>query len=126
MAAIERNFSMTHSLRLMRLTAVAGTLLIPVSVPAESQLGEDGRRATAHLIFKIVIPQVLSVEIGETLGVGGNSHSSHSLALMTAGGSEGHHIILSGSGHRSVAQFASCTHVGVGDTAAISCTVSML
>lgn len=114
---------MTHSLRLMRMTAVVGALLIPASVPAESQLGEDGRRATAHLMFKIVIPQVLSVEIGETLGIGGNNHS---LALLAAGASPGHQIILGRSGHRSVAQFAACSRVGSGDTAAMSCTVSML
>jgi hypothetical protein len=123
MAAATRNYSMTHSLRLIRLTAVVGALLIPASVPAESQLSEDGRRATAHLMFKIVIPQVLSVEIGETLAIGGNDHS---LALWAAGGTEGHHMILSGSGHRSVAQFAACTHVGAGNTAGMSCTVSML
>ncbi len=112
---------MTCSLRLKGLIAVAGSLLLPASLTAESRLGEDGQRATAHLLFKIVIPQVLSVEIGESLAVGGNNHS---LALLATGGPEGHHIILSTSGHRSVAQFAACSRAGAAD-GAMNCTVSM-
>jgi hypothetical protein len=121
MSAIARNSSMTCSLRLKGLIAVAGSLLLPASLTAESRLGEDGQRATAHLLFKIVIPQVLSVEIGESLAVGGNNHS---LALLATGGPEGHHIILSTSGHRSVAQFAACSRAGAAD-GAMNCTVSM-
>jgi hypothetical protein len=122
MTALKKTSNMTRCLRLKGLMALAGSLLLPASLPAESRLGEDGQRASAHLMFKIVIPQVLSVEIGETLAVGGNNHG---LTVWAARGSEGHQVILSAAGHRSVAQFAACTRAGAGDDTAMNCTVSM-
>jgi hypothetical protein len=114
---------MTWSVKLKGLMGAVGCLLLPLAVTAESRLGDDGQRAAARLMFKIVIPQVLSVEIGQTLSVGGNNSS---VFLLATGGSdaERHRVILSGSGRRSVVQFAACSHAER-DTAAMNCTVSM-
>jgi hypothetical protein len=114
---------MTWSVKLKGLMGAVACLLLPLAVTAESRLEDDGQRAAAHLMFKIVIPQVLSMEIGQTLAVGGNNPS---MFLLATGGSEAerHRVILSGSGHRSVAQFAVCSRAGR-DTAAMNCTVSM-
>jgi hypothetical protein len=113
---------MTWSVKLKGLIGAVGCLLLPLAVSAESRLGNDGQRAAAHVMFKIVIPQVLSVQIGQTLTVGGNNSSVFSWAT---GGPEAerHRVILSAFGHRSVVQFAACSHAGR-DTA-MSCTVSM-
>ena len=112
--------------------AAMGCLLLPVWAPGESNMGSDSQRsmqvATAHLKFKIVIPQVLSLEIVDAgragalaLAISGNDQKVY---RVSASGRVAHHsLILSGAGHRSIAQFASC------DTAPavplVSCTVSM-
>ncbi len=102
--------------------SIAMGCLLPLSVPAESQRATEGQQATAHLKFKIVIPQVLSLDIAESLTIGGNDRR---LALLPVGANAAHHLILSASGHRSIAQFADCSRAGPGQDAAMNCTVSM-
>jgi hypothetical protein len=99
-------------------------------VTAESQLGADGQRASARVMFKIVIPQTLSLELGETrengqfLEIGG---SIHNVLPWGTGGSEAgrHQVFWSGSGHRSVVRIAGCTLAENSAVAALNCTVSM-
>jgi hypothetical protein len=113
---------MTWSPRLKGLLG-AVCCLLPLAAAAESRLGTEGQRSTAHLMFKIVIPQVLSVEIREMLAIGGNDHSVFLLATDGTA-AERHQVILSASGHRSVARFAACSRA-TRDAAAMNCTVSM-
>ncbi len=117
---------MTWTAGLKRLTSTVGCLLLPLSVPAESGLSDGDQRTTAHLMFKIVIPQVLSVDLGQTLSVGGNQQK---VFLLTPGEggivAEHRQIIMSLSGHHSIAQFAACSRTGASDHPAMSCTISM-
>jgi hypothetical protein len=116
---------MTWSVRLKGLMS-AVCCLLPLAVAAESRLGAEGQRSTAHVMFKIVIPQVLSVQIGQMLSVGGNDRSVFLLATDGTA-AERHQVILSASGHRSVARFAACSPAArdAAATNAMNCTVSM-
>ncbi len=81
-------------------------------------------------MFKIVIPQTLSLQLGETLEngqvleIGGNVHS---VLLWATGGSEAgrHQVFWGASGHRSVVRIAGCTRPENRAVAALNCTVSM-
>jgi hypothetical protein len=99
-------------------------LALPLAVAAESRLGEDGQRAAAHLMFKIVIPQTLSLDIGQTLQIGGSVPGVLSLPAR-ATEDERHQVFLSTTGRRSIAQFAACSRAGTRATPTLHCTVSM-
>lgn len=110
------------------LLGAVACLLVPLASTAESQLGFGGERASAHLLFKIVIPQTLSVAIAptvagaQTLEIGGNVHSVFQWG--GAGDDERHQVFLSGSAHRSIVRFAACSRTGA-RSASLNCTVSM-
>jgi hypothetical protein len=122
---------MKRSTKLRLLSSTAGCLLLPLLAQGESSVGPEGQRS-ARVLFKIVIPQVLSVELaeagrapgGQALAIGGND--GNVLRIPTAAAEEHHHVILSAAGHRSIAEFAACISSDRAQAAsAMRCTVSM-
>jgi hypothetical protein len=110
----------------------AGCLLLPILAQGESSVGPEAQRS-ARVLFKIVIPQVLFMEIadgeraprGQALAISSNDRNV--LRVSTAGmGAERHHVLLSSAGHRSIVEFAACIPADRAQPAfGMSCTVSM-
>jgi hypothetical protein len=94
----------------LRLPFAAVASLLPLLAPGESHLAtghgsaSEQSVATAHVTFKIVIPQTLAMEFA---------------------GTEPHRLLLSAAGHRSIARFESCLPVAAASAPrSVSCTVS--
>jgi len=85
--------------------------LLPLLAPGESHMGNAHERAaaeqsvaSAHVLFKIVIPEVLAMDFADA---------------------QPHRLLLSAAGHRSIARFESCTPTEAAQAArGMSCTVS--
>jgi hypothetical protein len=115
-------------------------LLLPLMAAAESHMRTEAARAasaaTAHVNFKIVIPTVLYLHVGNasdralgagTVAVMSNSRNVTLNATLRTPESDVHargNVILSASARKVIAQDALCT---VGDSHArrVVCTVSM-
>jgi hypothetical protein len=123
---------MIRSAKLNLLVMAAGCLLLPIVAAGESRVGTEAQRS-AHVLFKIVIPQVLSIEIadgesaylGQALAISSNEGNVRRIST-TATDAEHPHVILSTAGHRSTVQFATCVATDRAQPASgMSCTVSM-
>lgn len=94
------------------LVAALACLLFPVWASGESHIASltehstaEPSVATAHVLFKIVIPQVLSMDFAEPAP---------------------HRMLLSAAGHRSIARFETCVPARPAQSArGMSCTASM-
>jgi hypothetical protein len=130
---------MKGSVKFKLLIAAAGSLLWPVWAPGESRVASDQPHssaqlevATARVLFKIVIPEELSMEIadGQRAGaqemiVGGNGRRPRPVSIMGADAASTR-VLVSTVGRRSVAQLATCVQSPSADSAPrFSCTVSM-
>jgi hypothetical protein len=102
---------MTRSATRISLLAAA-SLLLPLGAPGESRLAgeQSGSRgelaaATAHVLFKIVIPQELAMDF-----------PAAAPARLT----------LTKAGHRAIARFETCTASNSAQSErGLNCTVSM-
>jgi hypothetical protein len=130
---------MKGSAKFKMLMAAAGSLLWPAWAPGESRVASDPphsssqlEAATARLLFKIVIPEELSMEIadGQRAGaqemiVAGDDRRPRPVSIMGAD-AESTRVLLSTIGRHSVAQLARCVQSPSADAAPrLSCTVSM-
>ena len=119
------------------LFASMASVLLPVWAPGESHMASEPHSAsqlpvaTAHVLFKIVIPEELSMKIlderaGEPgLTVSGNDRKDTPLSIV-GNDTAPHQVMLSAVGHRSIARFATCLRSETAQSApAFSCTVSM-
>ena len=113
------------------------SLLLPLTAVPESHVQtvepSSAVTATAHVNFKIIIPQVLSLQMGdgnslaldrETVAIMSNGHnvSLNATEPRAAGGTRSqHNLILSSAARKGIAQDAHCR---LGLKAAV-CTVSM-
>jgi hypothetical protein len=123
---------------------VATSLLLPLCATAESQLQVGPRSgkvsATAHVDFRIVIPQVLSLGLmgGDAQGTGAQRvaifSNSRNVTLAASGGSATaarNRVILRAAARKAIARDAVCqlpTDVAGEDRSppqAMICTVSM-
>lgn len=118
-------------------------LLLPLTAATESdtRVGALGAAlsATAQLNFKIIIPQVLYLQVGreanrieglDTVAIMSNSHNvvlNASLRTAQNDGSPWGNVILSAGARKAVAQEASCTLDGQRARAGgrLICTASM-
>jgi hypothetical protein len=128
----------------------SGALLVPLLAAADSQLQGGTRRplsASAHVSFRIVIPQVLSLDVAEstraarqTVAVMSNNHNVALAATVGSSASTHGHLILNSAARKIIAQDAPCTlgvpenapgfsgaDAGAGDLDSnwVICTVSM-
>jgi len=113
--------------------SVAAALLLPSTALPESRVATGAPNAAlsaaAHLNFKIIIPKVLSLRVGnandralgaETVAVMSNSHNATLNAALRKRGSNAPadgNLILSGAARKGIAQDAQCT-LGPGGAAA--------
>ena len=102
-----------------RLTTAAA-LLLPLLAAADSQMqaGAAGKKfsATAHVDFKIIIPQVLSLDVAGGMARAPGvqlvtiSTNSHNVTLAgTTRASVGSSLMLSAAARKSIAQDALCS-----------------
>lgn len=91
--------------------------LMPVIASGESQLhaGGGSSSASAHLNFRIIIPQVLYLNTGATDGHAAQPavfSNGRNVALVTtvqgAGAAVTAHLILSGAGRRAISRISAC------------------
>jgi len=121
-SAIARSLQ-TSKLRSIALTMKRGAwiviLLLPTLASAESQLAplprNDVSHATAHVDFKIVIPSVLYLQVGNTMTIATNSRS------VTFSSDFGNRIVAAARRHLIVEQ-TQCSYRAIG--AAATCTVA--
>src|ERR1700736_6154841 len=112
-------------------------LLLPLMVAAGSHIQtEAARAATAHVNFKIIIPTVLSMQVGnasdralglgaETVAIMSNSRNvSLNATVRDSGVPARGSVILRASARKVIAQDALCT-VGDAQARRVVCTVSM-
>jgi hypothetical protein len=119
----------------------AGALLLPLLGAADSHLQSDATRsalsATAHVNFKIVIPQVLSLQMGSenharagatTVAIMSNSRTATlntaDRAATDSGSVTRGNVIFSTAAGRIIAEDAECAPRPI-QGAAIFCTASM-
>lgn len=104
------------------LPATAAALLLPFLAAADSHLqtGASGGalRATAHLDFKIIIPQVLSMDVAngedrvagaKTVAIFSNSRNVTLAASARASDQARGNVILSAAARKVIRQNAACT-----------------
>jgi hypothetical protein len=129
---------MIRSAKLKLLIAVAASLLWPVWAPGESRVASDQPStsqpevATARVLFKIIIPQELSMEIAEAerageqgMIIGGNDRKRTPVSIMGTD-AEPTRVMLSTVGRRSIARLATCVRTASAQSVPrLSCTVSM-
>jgi hypothetical protein len=133
--------SQNQALRAARIVLLVGgsvtaAALLPSMAVPESRVaaGAAGvaQSATAHLIFKIIVPQVLSERVlgAETVAVMSNGHDvtlNASVRPLDLNAAARFDLILSGAARKGVAQDARCSpapRAAVG-TRQVVCTVSM-
>jgi len=139
-----------HGLHAARAVLGSAALLLPLLAETDSHLqpGAAGAalRATAHVDFKIIIPQVLYLGLGsgtdrvagargtarvagaQTVAIMSNSHNVTLAATVRTSDDVRGNIILSAAARKIIEQDAACT-VGLGsanhNTLLIVCTASM-
>jgi hypothetical protein len=105
-------------------------LLPPLPAAAESQVQTGaGRRltASAHVNFKIVIPNTLSMDVpsgvhAQTVAIGSNGRTVVLAATVPGSELPRHDLILGAAARKSIAQDAACA---LGAHNAVICTASM-
>ncbi|MGO9513411.1 MAG: hypothetical protein ACLP2F_07175 [Steroidobacteraceae bacterium] len=139
-----------HGLHAARAVLGSAALLLPLLAETDSHLqpGAAGAalRATAHIDFKIVIPQVLYLDLdggtdrvagargtdriagAQTVAIMSNSHNVTLAATVRTSDDARGNVILSAAARQIIAQDAAC-NLGLGssnhNTLLIVCTASM-
>jgi hypothetical protein len=123
---------MTRSAKPKLLAAAAACLLWPLWAAGESQLGSEQRSAAglsaarAHVLFRIVIAEQLSLEIATSERAGAPKVIVSGNDRKTPVDAQTPPILLGVAGHRSIAQFAVCRRTESAQSVpALSCTVAM-
>jgi hypothetical protein len=121
----------------VKLFAAMASVLLPVLAPGESHMATEPHSAsqlpvaTVHVLFKIVIPEELSMKIDDEragepgMTISGNDRKETALSIP-GNDTASHRVMLSAVGHRSIVRFATCLRSETAQSVpALSCTVSM-